>query len=150
MVKSFCLKKEEGRKKDSRNSQQGFDIFLADSSFLSALSTPSLSGTWPQTWMMACCMSSLSKSTPPVGEARWFWTRQECLSKALPAIYVYFVQHSYLLGGRNRDTKEGGGPECKLSSQTAWFELSFISDKGLCTRQVTDTHCFLIYKLKWY
>lgn len=48
-------------------------------------------------WMMACCMNSSSKSTPPVGEARWFWTRQACLSKALPVIDAHPISCSISL-----------------------------------------------------
>lgn len=84
----------------------------AASSLLSALSTPCLWGTWPQTWTMACCMSSLSKSTPPAGEARWFWTRQACLSKALPAISVTSLLCILTPWGECcRDTREGGCSE---------------------------------------
>lgn len=51
-------------------------------------------------WTMACYMNSSSKSTPPVGEARWFWTRQACLSKALPVLDAYPVSFSiFLIGG---------------------------------------------------
>lgn len=42
-------------------------------------------------------MNSSSKSTHPVGEARLFWTRQACLSKALPVTDAYPVSFSIFL-----------------------------------------------------